>query len=103
MTFQGKAAAKFAEENKQGVDASPEEKGTFGKQAVNRRDKTGHSVNRKHPDGGVAGQCKVFFVKGMKTGKQDFEAPSQSAAHDKFFFHRKSMGLKRRFYSENVL
>lgn len=56
-------------------------------ESVKRHKKGSHAVNRKHPDGSLAGQGQVAFAESMKGSECNFHAPTGYSAFDKIFKH----------------
>ena len=59
----------------------------------------GHSVDRKHPNGGMAGQRLIRMLpQGTQAGPEAFHAPSAKPADNEvlnIFFHKNSIHEKR--------
>lgn len=89
--FQQTSGDEFRKENGTGVDAPPKQRSFFSNPTGDGRKKGGHSVDRKHPDGGLAYKLHLPPLKGFEARPEDFQAPADKSAEDKFVFHGSSI------------
>jgi len=71
---------KFTKENTDGIYGSSYKHGKPFQKGKKRSQKTGASVNGKHPQGGLSNQTELSFLQGTKGRKEDFHTPSSQAA-----------------------
>ena len=94
----------FSRKDTAGIDNSSDQKITLPQQTAQRCQKTGHTVDRKHPDRSMGCQFVLIFPQGSKPRKYNFHAPSHDAAHNKLLpHHKESMHNRSRFYTGNIL
>lgn len=89
--FQQTSGDEFREENGTGIDAPPKQRPFFSNPTGDRSQKSGHSIDGKHPDRGVAYELHLSPLKGFEARPEDFQAPADKSAEDKFIFHVGSM------------
>ena len=79
------AADVFPGKNGQGIGESPYKDRVILQQPVRKKQETAHSVNGKHPDGGLSNQPPVPAAKALEGGKQDFGKPAGGTTIKKVF------------------
>lgn len=62
------------------VDSSSQYNTFSFQEPADGRQKTCKAVDGKHPDGSISHKYPVVFFQGMKSGKEDFHAPSGHSA-----------------------
>lgn len=89
--FQQTSGDEFSKENGAGIDAPPKKRPFLLNPAGDGSQESGHSVDGKHPDGGTAFQLHLSPLEGFEACPEDFQAPADESAEDKFVLHRDSM------------
>lgn len=92
--FQQTSGDELPEKNDAGIDAPPKKRPFLSNPTGDRSQKSGHPINGKHPDGGMAYQLHLPPLKGFEARPEDFQAPADKSAENKFIFHRDSMRRK---------
>lgn len=84
MLFQEGSRKKFCCVNAEGIDAPAEKKGTAFHKTGDRFQQCCHSINREHPNRGLAQKAFVFFVlNGMEARPETFQTPAKGTAGNK--------------------
>lgn len=99
LFFEPFSADKFSEKDSGCIEAATEKNVFLTKKAGERTDKGGAAIDGKHPEGGTACQCFFMSAKGTKSGPEDFQAPADDAALNKFVLHIQKYGQESVFYS----
>ncbi len=92
--FQQTSGDEFPKENGAGIDAPPKQRPFFLNPTGDRSQKSSHSVDGEHPDRGMAYELHLPPLKGFEACPEDFQAPADKSAEDKFIFHVDSMRQK---------
>ena len=96
--FQQTSGDEFREKNGTGIDAPPKQRPFFSNPAGDGSQKSGHSIDGKHPDRGVTYELHLSPLKGFEARPEDFQAPADKSAEDKFIFHVGSMCQEEQRY-----
>lgn len=94
--FQQTSGDEFRKENGTGVDAPPKQRPFFSNPTGDGGQKSGHPIDGEHPDGGLAYELHLPPLKGFEARPEDFQAPANKSAEDKFVFHVGSIPKNRR-------
>lgn len=96
--FEQTSGDEFCEKYGTGVDAPPKQRPFISNPVRDGREKSGHSIDGKHPDGRAAFQLHLPPLKGFEACPEDFQTPAHESAKDKFIFHAGSMCGKMKRY-----
>ena len=89
VPFQQEPREKLSCKNTASIYQAPDQKILFPENPAQRSEKTGHPIDREHPDRSARRQTVFTFPQGTKPRKYDLHAPSQDAACNKFLPHHK--------------
>ncbi|EEG73328.1 hypothetical protein CLOHYLEM_06614 [[Clostridium] hylemonae DSM 15053] len=77
----------FSDKNAACVYTSSKDRAFAFQDFADGRKKTGHTVDREHPDRRVAHQCGIFFFIGMEAGEKNLHTPARRSTGEKIMFH----------------